>query len=156
MEHLNEKQVKWKDVAEKFNDVVVNKMDRPERVASLLRERWARVIKTKLLEKEQDPEAVKRYRLDLLEHVIGLGVSDPREIKWKEVAKHFHPRTSSSLTQDFWVLTKFYQQTKPSFKAALEAAHSNLVRKMEKNPTKLMTQSEDAKGRLLDFYRSLF
>ena len=78
-------------------DSIVAQLPAGERSPSMVKERWTRVLKARLLEKEMDPEETWRYRRDLLEHIIRLGVTDRREIRWREVAQHFQPKPSSAL-----------------------------------------------------------
>ena len=39
------------------------------------------------------------HRRELLEHIIRLGVTDRREIRWKEVALNFPNKTSAALVR---------------------------------------------------------
>ena len=77
----------------------------------MVRERWSRTVKNMLLEGEQvlhsnlnviylyatsvqDIQERYDYQKSLLEYVIKLGVKDKKEIRWKEVAPVFSPKTS--------------------------------------------------------------
>ena len=93
-----------------------------------------------LLEDVQDPETMYEYQRSLLEHVRKMGVKDRREIRWKEVASDFSPKTSAVLvciidmnyfliinfflpqSQDFWNLIRHKKNETLSDKldAALE------------------------------------
>ena len=79
-----------------------------------------------LMESEQEVETVYQYRKSLLEHVIRLGVSDRRQIRWKEVATHFHPKTSGVLNQDFWNLIRWSVADGRSFEETLELSYNKL------------------------------
>ena len=46
------------------------------------------------------------HRRELLEHIIRLGVTDRREIRWKEVAMDFPNKTSAALVR--------FRQTRPN------------------------------------------
>ena len=37
------------------------------------------------------------YRKELLRHILDSEVTDRKEIRWKEVATHFYPKTSAML-----------------------------------------------------------
>ena len=65
----------------------------------VVRERWSRVLKVRLLEGEQEAASTWRHRKSLLEHVASLGVTDRREIRWAEVANHFRPVTAAALVR---------------------------------------------------------
>ena len=62
----------------------------------MVRERWIRTLKIMLLER-QEPEAVYEYQRSLLDYVLRKGFKDRKEIRWKEVAQDFSPKTSAVL-----------------------------------------------------------
>ena len=65
----------------------------------VVRERWSRVLKVRLLEGEQEAASTWRHRKSLLGHVASFGVTDRREIRWAEVANHFKPVTAAALVR---------------------------------------------------------
>ena len=89
---VNEKTVDWDGIYEKFAEKGVASRQ-------VVRERWSRVLKVRLLEGEQDAASTWRHRKSLLEHVASLGVTDRREIRWAEVANHFRPVTAAALVR---------------------------------------------------------
>lgn len=89
---VNEKTVDWEGIYKKFAEKGVASRQ-------VVRERWTRVLKVRLLEGEQDAESTWRHRKSLLEHVANLGVADRREIRWAEVADHFRPVTAAALVR---------------------------------------------------------
>jgi len=144
VEHCVEKNVDWDPIAEYFKEF--------GRTRQLVRERWNRSVKMMLLESEQEPEAVYEYQRSLLEYVLRMGVKERREIRWKEVAKDFHPKTSAVLSQDFWNMIRHRTNETLSDKlnAALEALEKPTV-----GSYKAKVAKNETKSQLLDFYLSL-
>ena len=85
VEEVIDRDINWKEVAELG------------RTRQLVRERWTRFVKYMLLEGDQDIQERYDYQKSLLEYVIKLGVKDKKEIRWKEVAPVFAPKTSAVL-----------------------------------------------------------
>ena len=114
------------------------------------------MLKVRLLEAEMDPEETWTYRRQLLEHIIRLGVTDRRKIRWKEVALEFPSKTSAALNQDFWGLIRRCLSPDTDFQDALELAYRKLDRQQTKNiqGCKILKKEED-KSELLDWYRTL-
>ena len=114
------------------------------------------MLKVRLLEAEMDPEETRTYRRHLLEHIIRLGVTDRRQIRWKEVALEFPSKTSAALNQDFWGLIRRCLSPDTDFQDALELAYQKLDRQQTKNiqGCKILKKEED-KTELLDWYRTL-
>merc|ERR1719233_1194971 len=95
-------------------------------------------------------------RKKLLRHLLDSGVTDRKEIRWKEVATYFYPKTSAMLSQDFWGMIKRKKQATLTDKmsSALEIMEDPTRKKIGRSDTKLK-QREDMKSRLIDFYQSL-
>lgn len=144
VEQLRDKEINWEEVAEYFVEF--------GRTRQLVRERWARTVKIMLLEGEQDIQERYDYQKYLLEYVIKLGVKDKKEIRWKEVAPVFAPKTSSVLSQDFWNLIR--QKKNDTLAGKLENALECLERPTGKS-INVNTKKNEAKSQLLDFYSSL-
>jgi len=144
VEQCVEKNVDWDPIAEYFKEF--------GRTRQLVRERWNRSVKMMLLEDVQDPETMYEYQRSLLEHVRKMGVKDRREIRWKEVASDFSPKTSAVLSQDFWNLIRHKKNETLSDKldAALECLEKPFAYSVTKKVKKNETQSQ-----LYDFYLSL-
>merc|ERR1719508_726808 len=143
VEHVVESNVDWDNIGEYFKEF--------GRTKQTVRERWNRTVKVMLLEVEQELETVYEYQKSLLDYVLKTGVKDRKEIRWKEVAKAFAPKTSSVLSQDFWNLIrhKKYENLSDKLSAALECLEkptkSSISSTIKRNETKLQ---------LLDFYSS--
>merc|ERR1719508_111496 len=143
VEHVVESNVDWDNIGEYFKEF--------GRTKQTVRERWNRTVKVMLLEVEQELETIYEYQKSLLDHVLKMGVKDRKEIRWKEVAKVFAPKTSSVLSQDFWNLIrhKKFESLSDKLSAALECLErptkSSISSNMKKNETK---------SQLLDFYSS--
>jgi len=144
VEHVVESNVDWDSIGDYFKEF--------GRTKQTVRERWNRTVKVMLLEVEQEPETIYEYQKSLLGFVLQMGVTDRKEIHWKEVAKVFAPKTSSVLSQDFWNLIrhKKCESLSDKLSAALECLErptkSSISSNMKKNETK---------SQLLDFYSSL-
>eukprot|EP00090_Calanus_glacialis_P012502 TRINITY_DN21084_c0_g1_i1.p1 TRINITY_DN21084_c0_g1~~TRINITY_DN21084_c0_g1_i1.p1 ORF type:complete len:552 (+),score=215.42 TRINITY_DN21084_c0_g1_i1:45-1700(+) len=144
VEALKESEVDWDEVAKSLVEY--------GRTRQLVRERWNRTVKVLLLEGEQDPQEKFEYQKYLLEYVIKMGVKDKKEIRWKEVAPAFAPKTSAVLSQDFWSLVKGRKET--TLAGKLETALIGL----EKPTGKAVAQNNkkgELRSQLLDFYGSL-
>ena len=91
MESVNDKltATAWDDIVAQFPE--------GQRSRSQIKERWTRVLKVRLLEGEMDPEETRAYRKKLLKHLISLEVTNRRQIRWKQVARHFPNKTSAAL-----------------------------------------------------------
>jgi len=144
VEALRESEVNWDEVAESFEEY--------GRTRQLVRERWTRTVKVMLLEGEQDPEAKFEYQKHLLEYVIKMEVFDKKEIRWKDVAPAFSPKTSAVLSQDFWSLIRGRKETTLAEK--LEAALMGLEKPAAK-VVALNNKKCEHRSQLLDFYNSL-
>jgi len=144
VEALKESEVDWDEVAQSFVEY--------GRTRQLVRERWVRTVKVMLLEGEQDPQEKFEYQKSLLEYVIKMGVKDKREIRWKEVAPAFAPKTSAVLSQDFWGLIK--KRTETTLAGKLEVALMGLE-KPTGRAVALNNKKCELRSQLLDFYGSL-
>ena len=143
----------WKMIEEKFNEEDLN----TTRAKDIIRERWSRKIKSNLLDQFcEGPEEVKQYKVELIEHIIKLEISDKRQIKWKEVGNRFPNKTTQQLNQDFHGLIKYFLQQGLSFQESLERAHTTQLRKQQKQKvTSTQVKQENDKMKLRDFYDSL-
>jgi len=150
VEQCVEDKVDWDTIGEKFEEY--------GRTKKLVRERWNRKLKVMLLENEEDTEAVFGYHRSLLEHVAALGVKERKEIRWKEVAKTFHPKTSSALSQDFWNLIRHKKGDNLSDQI-FEASNSLTLENTNSRSTYVknwrVNKMNERKSDLLDFYRNL-
>ena len=148
VETVNDKLTNWDDIVTMFPE--------GQRSRSQVKERWMRVLKVRLLEAEMDPEETWTYRRQLLEYIIRLGVTDRREIRWKEVALEFPSKTSAALNQDFWGLIRRSLSPDTDFQVSLELAYQKLDRQQTKNiqRCKIIKKEED-KSELMDWYRTL-
>ena len=91
IKEVNDQDIQWVVVSENLVEY--------GRTPQLVRERWLRTVKVILMEGEdldQDHDRHK-YRKELLLHILNSGVTDRKEIRWKEVATHFYPKTSAML-----------------------------------------------------------
>eukprot|EP00092_Neocalanus_flemingeri_P001623 GFUD01001731.1.p1 GENE.GFUD01001731.1~~GFUD01001731.1.p1 ORF type:complete len:431 (+),score=142.20 GFUD01001731.1:82-1374(+) len=144
VEQCVEARVDWDSIGEYFTEY--------GRTKQLVRERWTRTVKTMLLENEQDPEEIYEYQRNLIQHVMDMGITDRKKIRWNEIAKVFDPKTSSALSQDFWGLIRHRKNETLSGKlsAALECLENPMKQSVSANIKKNETKSQ-----LLDFYYSL-
>jgi len=150
IKEVNDQDIDWVVVSENLVEY--------GRTPQLVRERWLRTVKVILMEGEdldQDHDRHK-YRKELLLHILNSGVTDRKEIRWKEVATHFYPKTSAMLSQDFWAMIKRKKQLTLADKisSAIEIFEDPNRSKIGRSNAK-MKQKEDMKSRLVDFYRSL-
>merc|ERR1719508_49855 len=143
VEHVVESNVDWDSIGDYFKEF--------GRTKQTVRERWNRTVKVMLLEVEQEPETIYEYQKSLLGFVLQMGVKDRKEIRWKEVAKVFAPKTSSVLSQDFWNLIRHKKCESLSDK--LSAALECLERPSKVSIRSNMKKNE-TKSQLLDFYSS--
>jgi len=151
VEKLDEKTVDWANVTERLIE-----FGRENSTRQNVRERWTRVIKGMLVEDEQEVEVTYSYRKRLIEHVMRLNVGDKREIRWKEVAQHFPPKTSSMLSQDFWNLIRWNMKGDRTFEQTLEVSHAKLEKRCQRNVnSKMIEEKEDNRSKFLDWYRGL-
>jgi len=146
---VHEKNVDWAVVAEPLTEY--------GRTQQLVRERWLRTVKVTLMEGDdlnlqQDRQV---YRKELLQYILDLGVMDKKEIRWKEVATHFYPKTSSMLSQDFWAMIKRKKQPTltENILSALRILENPQI--MNGRSNKVVKKKEDWKASLIDFYQSL-
>jgi len=150
VKQVDEKNIDWVGVSETLTEY--------GRTPQLVRERWLRTVKVILLEGDDLDLQQDRheYRKDLLRHILNSKVTDRKEIRWKEVATHFYPKTSAMLSQDFWGMIKRKKQATLADKisSALEIMEDPTRKKIGRSDTKLK-QREDMKSRLIDFYQSL-
>jgi len=144
VQDIVEKEVNWEKVFKSLEEY--------GRDLVRVRERWNRYVKGFLLEEEQGPEDRQEYLAELAKHVLGMGVKDKKEIKWKAVAPHFHPKTTQML--DFWSLIKrsrgdtLTQKLENSL-AFLQTAHSQNLSKVNHK------KKSDKVLQLRDYYASL-
>jgi len=150
VEKCVEQEVDWDKIVEKFEEY--------GRTKRLLRERWNRKLKVMLLENEEDPEAVFEYRINLLEHVAGLGVKDKKEIIWKDVAKTYTHKTSSALNQDFLSLLRRHSHKGENLEdQILDAIHSLQYPNLKSKAASFsrVIKMSERKSELQDFYKCL-
>jgi len=150
VKEINDKDLDWVRVSETLLEY--------GRTPQLVRERWLRTVKVILLEGDDLDLQQDRheYRKKLLRHLLDSGVTDRKEIRWKEVATYFYPKTSAMLSQDFWGMIKRKKQATLTDKmsSALEIMEDPKRKNIGRSDTKLK-QKEDMKSQLIDFYQSL-
>jgi len=149
VEQLDEKEINWEEVSQSLKEY--------GRTPQLVRERWSRTVKVMLLEGEEGDDPAKNrleYRKELLQFLLILGVTDRKEIRWKEVATHFYPKTSSMLSQDFWAMIK--RRKNPTLTEKMKSAMKHLEGQAKTGRSeKVVKKKEDIKSQLLDYYNSL-